>query len=79
MGISGIWQWVVILIIVLLLFGTKRLRNVGSDLGSAIKGFRKGVADGGADGDKKEEPAAAAVEKTAEEEKQRRDGGKADG
>ena len=44
MGIS-IWQLVIILLIVLLLFGAKRLRNVGSDLGSAVKGFKKAVSD----------------------------------
>ena len=44
MGI-GIWQLVIILLIVLLLFGAKRLRNVGSDLGSAVKGFKKAVKD----------------------------------
>ena len=44
MGI-GIWQLVIILVIVLLLFGAKRLRNVGSDLGSAVKGFRKAIKD----------------------------------
>ena len=43
MGIS-IWQLVIILLIVLLLFGAKRLRNVGSDLGSAVKGFKKPLA-----------------------------------
>ncbi len=43
MGVGGIWQWVVVLAIVLLLFGTKKLRNLGSDLGQAVKGFRKGV------------------------------------
>ena len=43
MGISGIWQWVVVLIIILLLFGTKRIRNIGSDLGSAVKSFRTGL------------------------------------
>jgi sec-independent protein translocase protein TatA len=37
------WQILIVLLIVLLLFGTKRLRNVGSDLGAAIKGFRKGM------------------------------------
>ncbi|MBF2735477.1 MAG: twin-arginine translocase TatA/TatE family subunit [Betaproteobacteria bacterium AqS2] len=73
MGISGIWQWVIVLIIILLIFGTKHLRSLGSDLGSAIKGFRKGVADG----DKEAKAADAPVEKAAEEEKQ--DGGKADG
>ena len=45
MGIS-IWQLVIILVIVLLLFGAKRLRNVGSDLGEAIKGFKKSVKEG---------------------------------
>jgi sec-independent protein translocase protein TatA len=39
------WQILIVLLIVLLLFGTKRLRNIGSDLGAAIKGFRRGVND----------------------------------
>ena len=43
MGVGGIWQWVVVLLIILLLFGTKKLRNMGTDLGSAVKGFRKGM------------------------------------
>ncbi|MEA2093803.1 MAG: Sec-independent protein translocase subunit TatA [Pseudomonadota bacterium] len=45
MGIS-IWQLLIILVIVLLLFGAKRLRNVGSDLGGAIKGFKKAMKEG---------------------------------
>lgn len=47
MGIGGIsiWQLVIILIIVVMLFGTKRLRSLGGDLGSAIKGFKKAVSD----------------------------------
>ena len=44
MGIS-IWQLLIILVIVLLLFGAKRLKNLGPDLGEAIKGFRKSVKD----------------------------------
>lgn len=44
MGIS-IWQLLIILAIVLLLFGAKRLRNIGTDLGEAVKGFRKSVKD----------------------------------
>ncbi len=44
MGIS-IWQLLIVLAIVLLLFGTKRLRNLGGDLGNAIKGFKKAVSD----------------------------------
>lgn len=43
-GISG-WQLLILLLIVVLVFGTKRLRNIGSDLGSAVKGFRKGMDD----------------------------------
>lgn len=47
MGIGGIgiWQLLIILVIVLLLFGTKRLKGLGGDLGSAIKGFKKAVSD----------------------------------
>lgn len=44
MGIS-IWQLLILLLIVMLLFGTKRLRNLGNDLGSAVKGFKKGIAE----------------------------------
>lgn len=45
MGSFSIWHWLVILVIVLLLFGTKRLKNLGGDLGSAIKGFKNAVKD----------------------------------
>ncbi|PLW84249.1 twin-arginine translocase TatA/TatE family subunit [Kineobactrum sediminis] len=47
MGIGGIsiWQLLIILAIVIMLFGTKRLRTIGSDLGSAVKGFRKSMGD----------------------------------
>lgn len=43
MGGIGIWQLLIILVIVILLFGTKRLKGMGADLGDAIKGFRKAV------------------------------------
>ena len=43
-GIS-VTQLLILLVIVALVFGTKRLRNIGSDLGSAVKGFRKGIED----------------------------------
>jgi sec-independent protein translocase protein TatA len=43
-GISG-WQLLILLLIVVLVFGTKRLRNIGSDLGSAVKGFRRGMEE----------------------------------
>ena len=58
MGIS-IWQLLIVLVIVLLLFGTKRLRNLGGDLGGAIKGFKKAMNDAEAG---KEDPAQAKVE-----------------
>ena len=53
MGIGGIsiWQLLIVLVIVLLLFGTKRLKNIGSDLGGAVKGFKKSMSDA-----EKEEP-----------------------
>ena len=44
-GIS-IWQLLIILVIIMLLFGTKKLRNIGSDLGGAVKGFKSAVKDG---------------------------------
>ncbi|MEO5343438.1 MAG: Sec-independent protein translocase subunit TatA [Gammaproteobacteria bacterium SHHR-1] len=48
MGFGGIsiWQLLIVLVIVLLLFGTKRLRNIGSDLGNAVKGFKNSIKDG---------------------------------
>lgn len=48
MGIGGIgiWQLLIILVIVLLLFGTKRLRNLGQDLGGAVRGFRSSMKEG---------------------------------
>jgi len=45
MGGISIWQLAIIAVIVVLLFGTKKLRNLGADLGSAVKGFKKAVTD----------------------------------
>ena len=45
MGYMGIWQLLIVAVIVVLLFGTKKLRNIGTDLGSAVKGFKKSIAD----------------------------------
>ncbi len=56
MGIS-IWQLLIILLIVIVLFGTKKLRNIGGDLGSAIKNFRQSMRDGEKDEEKQSEPA----------------------
>jgi len=48
MGSFSIWHWLIVLVIVVLVFGTKKLKNIGSDLGGAVKGFKDGVKDGGA-------------------------------
>lgn len=49
MGTFSIWHWLIVLIIVLLVFGTKKLRNIGSDLGGAVKGFKEGMREGDAE------------------------------
>ena len=46
MGSFSIWHWLIVLLIVLLIFGTKKLRNMGADLGGAVKGFKDGMKDG---------------------------------
>jgi sec-independent protein translocase protein TatA len=46
MGSMSIWHWLIVLVIIMLVFGTKKLRNIGSDLGGAVKGFKEGVKEG---------------------------------
>ena len=48
MGTFSIWHWLIVLLVVVLIFGTKKLKNMGSDLGSAVKGFKDGMRDGSA-------------------------------
>lgn len=57
MGSFSIWHWLVVLVIVLVIFGTKKLRNIGGDLGGAVKGFKEAV--------KEEEKSPAKVEASA--------------
>lgn len=45
MGSFSIWHWLIVLLVVILVFGTKKLRNIGSDLGGAVKGFKEGVRE----------------------------------
>jgi sec-independent protein translocase protein TatA len=68
MGIGGIsmWQLMILLLIVVLVFGTKRLRNMGSDLGAAVKGFRKGMEDPAEGKEEKLEPDQIATESRSE-------------
>jgi sec-independent protein translocase protein TatA len=47
MGSFSIWHWLIVLLVVVLIFGTKKLKNLGSDLGGAVKGFKEGVKEGG--------------------------------
>ncbi|WP_310566941.1 Sec-independent protein translocase subunit TatA [Hydrogenophaga sp.] len=49
MGSFSIWHWLIVLLIVVMVFGTKKLKNIGSDLGGAVKGFKDGMKEGGAD------------------------------
>jgi sec-independent protein translocase protein TatA len=51
MGSMSIWHWLIVLVVVVLIFGTKKLRNIGQDLGGAVKGFKEGVAGANADAD----------------------------
>ena len=46
MGSFSIWHWLIVLIIVMLVFGTKKLRNIGADLGGAVRGFKDGMKEG---------------------------------
>jgi sec-independent protein translocase protein TatA len=49
MGSFSIWHWLIVLVIVVLVFGTKKLKNLGTDLGGAVKGFKDGMKQGTAD------------------------------
>ena len=46
MGSLSIWHWVIVLLVVVMIFGTRKLRNLGSDLGGAVKGFKEGMQSG---------------------------------
>ncbi|MFM7000189.1 MAG: Sec-independent protein translocase subunit TatA [Limnohabitans sp.] len=67
MGSFSIWHWLIVLLIVVMVFGTKKLKNIGSDLGGAVKGFKDGMKDCGASAEDKpagQVSAAPAAEKT---------------
>ena len=69
MGSFSVWHWLIVLLIVVLVFGTKKLKNIGADLGGAVKGFKDGVRDGSSSA-APESPAAppqvTAAQKTAD-------------
>ena len=58
MGSFSIWHWLIVLLIVVMVFGTKKLKNLGSDLGGAVKGFKDGMKDGSSAEEKPAAPAA---------------------
>jgi len=60
MGTFSIWHWLIVLLVVVMVFGTKKLKNIGTDLGAAVKGFKDGIKDGSAEGSGTEASAAAA-------------------
>ena len=51
MGSLSIWHWLIVLLIVVMVFGTKKLKNIGTDLGGAVKGFKDGMKEGEASAD----------------------------
>ncbi|NNJ84591.1 MAG: twin-arginine translocase TatA/TatE family subunit [Gammaproteobacteria bacterium] len=65
-GGIGIWQLLIVLLIIILLFGTKKLRNIGTDLGGAIKSFRSSMKEGGRTDEAKDEAKDAEKEKLDE-------------
>ncbi len=65
MGSFSIWHWLIVLVIVMLIFGTKKLRNIGQDLGGAVKGFKDGMKEATAE-TKPTEPPAQQVGHTIE-------------
>jgi sec-independent protein translocase protein TatA len=66
MGSFSIWHWLVVLLIVVMVFGTKKLKNMGSDLGGAVKGFKDGMKDGAASAADKADEAAGQVANAAQ-------------
>jgi sec-independent protein translocase protein TatA len=70
MGSLSIWHWLIVLLIVALVFGTKKLRNIGADLGGAVKGFKEGVKEAeapAADTQQRELPRDGTVDVEAKE------------
>jgi sec-independent protein translocase protein TatA len=58
MGSFSIWHWLIVLVVVILIFGTKKLKNLGGDLGGAVKGFKDGMKQGTAEPEAAAPPAA---------------------
>ena len=66
MGSFSIWHWLIVLVIVMLVFGTKKLRTIGQDLGGAVKGFKDGMKPGEEPKEQIQQAAAGTAEKTVD-------------
>lgn len=66
MGSFSIWHWLIVLVIVMMIFGTKKLRNMGADLGGAVRGFKEGMREGAADKGAENDAAPQVTGKTIE-------------
>ena len=62
MGSFSIWHWLIVLLVVVLIFGTKKLRNIGSDLGGAVKGFKDAVREEQSTPEVEQKPDASVIE-----------------
>jgi sec-independent protein translocase protein TatA len=61
----SIWHWLIVLVVVVLIFGTKKLRNIGQDLGGAVKGFKEGMGSANAEADAAKTAADAPAQQIA--------------
>lgn len=66
MGSFSIWHWLIVLLIIVLVFGTKKLRNIGADLGGAVKGFKEGVKGAGESAEPPSQPQQQVTGRTIE-------------
>lgn len=73
MGSFSIWHWLIVLVIVMLVFGTKKLRNIGTDLGGAVKGFKDGMKEGTEKGAAPVEQSSATPPRTIDVEAREKD------
>ncbi len=67
MGSFSIWHWLIVLLVVVLIFGTKKLKNIGSDLGGAVKGFKDGVRGGEEAAAQQQAPAQVGAQRSERE------------
>jgi sec-independent protein translocase protein TatA len=67
MGSFSIWHWLIVLLVVMIVFGTKKLRSMGSDLGGAVRGFKDGLKEGSSDPQPADPQAARTIDVRVED------------